>query len=233
MDTDFQLLAIAAVTIAFLHTLTGPDHYLPFIALAKARSWSLARTLFWVAICGCGHVLSSVLLAMIGAAIGWSLSKITWLESLRGGIAGWALLLFGLLYAGWGLLRSRQNVRHKHFDGYDDGAMYVYEHRHGETVGPKDRHPVTPWVMFLIFVLGPCEPMIPLLSNPVAVNSAWKLLLLVMIYTFFTLITMLLMVSAGYYGLSFLNTDKLQPYTHALGGLAIFICGAGMVFLEW
>jgi hypothetical protein len=70
MENDFYLLAITAISIAFLHTLAGPDHYLPFIALSKARGWSMGRTIMWTIICGCGHVWSSVLLGLGGAALG-------------------------------------------------------------------------------------------------------------------------------------------------------------------
>jgi sulfite exporter TauE/SafE len=232
MQTELTVLITAAITIACLHTLTGPDHYLPFIALSRTKRWSLARTIGWTVICGCGHVWSSVLLGLGGAALGWSLSKISGLENLRGGLAGWALLGFGLIYGVWGLISARQNKLHKHFDVSGDD-IYVYEHRHGNIVAPKDRHVVTPWVMFLIFVLGPCEPMIPLLYFPAAKNSWWGMMILIVVYTVFTLAAMLVMVLAGYYGFSFLKTEKLERYVHALGGLTIFICGAGMVFMGW
>ena len=68
-------------------------------------------------------------------------------------------------------IRIYQNDPHKHFDMYEDGSIYVYEHKHGETVNTKERHKVTPWVMFIIFLLGPCEPMIPLMYFPAAKNS--------------------------------------------------------------
>jgi hypothetical protein len=102
MQTEIEVLLVTAVTIACLHTITGPDHYIPFIALSKARGWSFARTLFWTILCGCGHVWSSVLLGLGGAAIGWSLSKITWLENMRGRIAGWALVALVLFTASLG-----------------------------------------------------------------------------------------------------------------------------------
>jgi sulfite exporter TauE/SafE len=232
MQAEIEVLMIAAVTIACLHTATGPDHYLPFIALSKSRGWSFTKTLFWTIVCGCGHVWSSVLLGLGGAAIGWSLSKVKGMESIRGGIAGWAFLGFGLLYSIWGLIKAKRNRPHKHFDIYDD-TVYVYEHKHGEAVAPQDRHVVTPWVMFIIFVLGPCEPMIPLLYFPAAKNSGWGMMLLIIVYTIFTLATMLLMVILGYYGIAFVKTEKLERYVHALGGITIFICGAGMVFMGW
>ena len=233
MQNELQVLILAAVTISFIHTITGPDHYLPFIALSKSRGWSFSRTLWWTVICGCGHIASSVLLGLGGAAIGWSLSKLQWIESVRGGIAGWVLLCFGLAYCIWGIIRAQKNNPHKHFDVYEDGAVYVYEHRHGETVMPKEKHKVTPWVMFLIFLLGPCEPMIPLLSFPAAQNSVQGMIILISVYSFFTLATMIGMVVLGYYGFSFFKTPRLERYMHALGGVTIFICGAGMVFMGW
>jgi len=233
MQAELEVLLLAAVTVACLHTVTGPDHYLPFIGLFESRGWGWGRTIFWTLVCGCGHVWSSVLLGLGGAAIGWSLSKVKWLENVRGGVAGWAMLGFGLVYGAWGLVRARQSRRHKHFDVYEDGSVYVYAHRDGELVRPKDRHAVTPWVLFLVFVLGPCEPMIPLLYFPAAKASWVGMVLLIGVYTFFTLAAMAGMVAAGYYGLSFLRTEKLEKYVHALGGLTLFLCGAGMVFMGW
>lgn len=233
MQPELQMLVVTAITIAFLHTLTGPDHYVPFIALAKTRGWSLARTIGWTLVCGCGHVWSSVLLGLGGAAIGWSVAKINWFESIRGGMAGWALLTFGVMYSIWGIIRAYQNRPHKHFDLQDDGSMYVYQHKHGEIIYPQDRYKVTPWVMFVIFVLGPCEPMIPLLYFPAAQQSWSGMLLLIATYTSFTLVTMIGMVLLGYYGVALLKTETLERYMHALAGLTISICGAGMVFLEW
>jgi hypothetical protein len=233
MSPELEVLMIAAITISFLHTVAGPDHYLPFIALSKARGWKFSKTLMWTVICGCGHVWSSVVLGCGGAALGWSLSKVKWLESVRGGLAGWTLLGFGLVYCIWGIARAQQNRRHKHFDVYEDGSVYVFEHNHNEVVPAKDRHRVTPWVMFIIFLLGPCEPMIPLLYFPAAKNSLYGMIFLIVVYTVFTLITMILMVTMGYFGFSFLKTNKLERYMHAIGGFAIFICGAGMILIGW
>ena len=227
------MLILTAIAISFIHTVAGPDHYLPFIVLSKSRGWSVGKTLWWTIVCGCGHVWSSVLLALGGAAIGWSLSSVKWLESVRGGVAGWLFLLFGLVYAIWGLLKAKQNYRHKHFDLYEDGSLYVYEHKHGQAVAPQERHKVTPWVLFIIFLLGPCEPMIPLLYLPAAKSSWGAMAILITVYTIFTLLTMVAMVLAGYYGTKLFTFINFHKYAHALGGATIFICGVGMLFLNW
>ena len=233
MLPEMQVLIFTAISIACIHTLTGPDHYLPFIALSKSGGWSLRKTISWTIICGLGHILSSVLLALVAASIGWSLSKISWLESVRGGIAGWVMLLFGSIYLLWGFYRIYKNKPHKHFDMENSGELYVYEHKHGTAVAPGNRFKVTPWVMFLIFVLGPCEPMIPLLYFPAAQNSWWGMAVLIIVYSVCTLACMLFMVLLGFYGFAFANTQKLEKYVHVLGGLTIFICGAGMLWMGW
>ena len=175
--------------------------------------------------------MSSVALGLGGAALGWSLSKISGLENVRGGIAGWSLLGFGFIYSVWGLIKA--NRTHKHFDIYEDGSIYVYQHKHGEVVQQKERHAVTPWVMFLIFVLGPCEPMIPLLYFPAVRTSLSSMIILILVYTFFTLATMLVMVLLGYYSIRFFRTKKLEKYMHALAGFTLLTCGLGMVIMDW
>ena len=233
MQSEIIMLMIAAISVACLHTITGPDHYLPFIALSKSRGWSFTKTIGWTVVCGCGHVWSSVLLGLGGAAIGWSLSKVKWMENIRGGVAGWVMLAFGFSYAVWGLYRAYKNNPHKHFDLQDDGSLYVFEHQHGKAVSAQNRHKVTPWVMFIIFILGPCEPMIPLLYFPAAKNSWSGMILLIIVYTLATLLAMVGMVVLGYKGLAFVETNKLERYVHAIGGLTIFICGAGMLWMGW
>src|SRR6476619_2251083 len=232
MPVEVQILLSAAIAIAFVHTLAGPDHYLPFIALARARGWSVRRMVVWTLLCGCAHVWSSVFLAMIGAAIGWSTHSLKWLESVRGGWAGWFLLLFGISYCVWGLVKAYKGSGHQHFEFNDDNSIYVYRHRHDEAVAPHEKHAVTPWVLFLVFVLGPCEPMIPLLCLPAARSVWWVLGVLIFVYTLCTLAAMLVMVLLGYYGVGLIKSDVLHRYIHAISGSAIFICGAGMVFLN-
>ncbi len=233
MHSELLLLLFTAVTISCVHTFSGPDHYLPFVALSRSKGWSRPRTILWTVVCGIGHVSSSVLLGLIGIAVGFSLSKLSWFEGVRGGLAAWALLLFGLGYTLWGLYQVKLNRPHKHFDINDDGSMYVFEHRHGETVAPKDRYPVTPWVMFFIFAMGPSEPMIPLLSYPAAQHSWLGITAMIIVYIIATVATMVMMVILSLYGISFFKTAKIERYVHAIGGFVILICGCGMVFLGW
>ncbi|PIF33138.1 cytochrome C biogenesis DsbD-like protein [Flavobacterium sp. 9] len=233
MDTTLTTLVLSAITISCLHTASGPDHYLPFIVLSRSRKWSLAKTIWWTTICGLGHILSSVLLGLIGVLVGWQLSKLSMFQDIRGNVSGWCLLLFGAVYLVWGLRSAYLNKPHKHFEVYNDEDIYVYEHKHGEVVAPQSRVKITPWILFVIFVMGPSEPLVPLLFYSGVRRSPLEIIVLIAVFAIFTVLTMLVMVLLGRYGYSFFKTDKLERYVHAIGGAVVTICGIGMVFLGW
>ncbi|MBU1984854.1 hypothetical protein KJ815_10640, partial [bacterium] len=77
MTTEFSLLLGTAATLGFVHTLLGPDHYVPFIAMARARRWSQRRTMLITALCGIGHVSSSVIIGLVGLFFGVEVLKLT------------------------------------------------------------------------------------------------------------------------------------------------------------
>ncbi|MDD4213555.1 MAG: hypothetical protein PHR81_01965, partial [Bacteroidales bacterium] len=103
MNTEIIALCATAATLGFLHTLAGPDHYLPFIVMAKAGKWSYPKTIWITILCGLGHVGSSILIGVIGIAFGLAVAKIEIFEGYRGSLAAWLFILFGLVYFIWGL----------------------------------------------------------------------------------------------------------------------------------
>ena len=232
MDSSLIALSITAISISFFHTASGPDHYLPFIVLSRSRKWSIYKTIMLTIVCGLGHILSSVVLGMIGVFLGWQVNKIAFFQDYRGNIASWALMLFGAIYLCYGLWAAYKNKAHKHFDVMGED-VYVFSHKHGEVVMSKDRVKVTPLVLFAIFVMGPSEPLIPLLFYSGLNRSVTEILTLIGVFTISTVITMLGMVLLGVYGYSFFKTEKLERYTPAISGAVVLMCGVGMVFLGW
>lgn len=232
MNSTLPALAVTAASISFIHTASGPDHYLPFIVLSKSKKWKRSKTIFLTIICGLGHVLSSVVLGLIGLFLGWQLNKISWFQDMRGNVSSWALFIFGLLYMIYGIRQAYLNRPHKHFDIMGED-VYVYEHKHGDVVLPQKRVKVTPLVLFAIFVMGPSEPLIPLLFYSGTHHSVIEVLVLVSVFTITTIFTMLGIVLLGGYSYSFFKTDKLERYSNAISGAVVAICGAGMVFLGW
>jgi nickel/cobalt exporter len=218
-----------AVTIGFLHTLLGPDHYLPFVMMARARNWSVRRTLLITGVCGLGHVLGSVLLGLVGVALGIALGKLEGIEGVRGGLAAWGLIAFGLAYCAWGL-RSAWRCRphshaHAHGDVDEHQHHHVHGHNHAHLHGKKGGATLTPWVLFVIFILGPCEVLIPLLMYPAAKGGYLDVLIVVSAFGLTTIVTMLAVVLLLTWGLKLLSLGKLECYTHALAGGAIALSG--------
>jgi hypothetical protein len=81
MPSSLVVIAATAASIGFLHTLLGPDHYVPFIALAQSGRWSLRKTALVTFLCGIGHVGSSVALGFAGIALGTAVTHIKAIEA--------------------------------------------------------------------------------------------------------------------------------------------------------
>ncbi len=228
-----QLIALCG-TAAFLgsvHTIAGPDHYVPFIAMSQARGWSGMRTAVITLLCGVGHVLSSVLIGLIGIGIGVALGEIEAIENARGDWAAWLLTAFGVVYLVWGVRRAIRNKPHTHL--HIHGVKpHAHEHNHhGDHVHVHEagsKKPVTPWVLFVIFVFGPCEVLIPTLMYPAYKGSVWGAALVVIVFTIATLTTMTMAVLVGRRALKYVPGGKLERYSHALAGLALVVCGVSM-----
>jgi nickel/cobalt exporter len=233
--TLLGLLGTAAF-IGLVHTLTGPDHYIPFIAMSRVGRWSLAKTVTITLLCGIGHVLSSVVLGLVGMAASLALARLEWFEGARGDLAAWLLLAFGLLYMVWGIRRAIRNRPHTHRHVHADGSTHRHTHtHHDEHVHPHGARDeevagsMTPWILFTVFVFGPCEPLIPILMYPALQLSFWSVALVAGVFALFTIGTMLIIVTAAYWGLVHLSTPRLERYSHALGGFALAACGGAMV----
>jgi len=186
-------------------------------------------------LCGIGHVLSSVLLGTIGVAFCVAVTKLEALESFRGNIAAWALIAFGLVYFVWGVRQAFRNKPHRHFHSHNKGIHHEHNHTHnGEHTHAhteKASTNITPWILFTIFVFGPCEPLIPLLMYPAAKGSLWGLISVTAIFSVVTIMTMMIVVLISTFGISFVSISKLDRYTHAMAGATIFLCGISIQFL--
>jgi ABC-type nickel/cobalt efflux system permease component RcnA len=228
-------LLTAAGLIGFLHTLTGPDHFVPFIAMARVGGWSLRRTMLITLACGVGHVLGSIVLGALGITVGMALSRLEWFESARGELAGWLLLGFGLAYLIWGLVWAIRKRPHAHLHAHQNGTLHVHTHTHQDehlhVHESSDRAGrMTPWILFAIFVFGPCEPLIPILMYPAATLSWVGVVAVALVFAGATLATMLVLVIGGYVGVRSLSLPWLERYSHALAGGAITACGAAIHF---
>ncbi|MEN6310955.1 MAG: sulfite exporter TauE/SafE family protein [Acidobacteriota bacterium] len=238
ISREIWMLAATAASIGFIHTVIGPDHYLPFIVISRARKWTLRKTLFVSFLAGLGHILSSVVLGFLGIALGIAVAKLEGVESTRGEIAAWLLIGFGFAYFIWGLRRAWRNKphahAHAHLTDHVDTHEHVHTHAEAEHIhihGEEKKANITPWVLFTIFVFGPCEPLIPLVMYPAARHSTAGVILVAATFGAATILTMLVIITAASWGASFVRLGKLERYSHALAGLVIFISGLSVQFL--
>ena len=234
MTETILLLCLTAASLGFFHTLLGPDHYLPFVLMAKARKWGVAKTLWVTSLCGFGHVGSSVAIGLLGVAFGVGVTNLTNIESVRGEIAAWALIAFGLIYAVWGIRKAVRKEAHVHHHAHSDGTIHQHTHNHEEDhlhVHEKKGEFLTPWVLFVIFVLGPCEPLIPLLMYPAATESLWGVVAVTGIFGITTLLTMLGTVFLSLKAVSFFPLKPLERFSHVIAGCVICFSGIGIRFL--
>jgi nickel/cobalt transporter (NicO) family protein len=274
IDNGILLYATAA-SVGFVHTVLGPDHYVPFVAMARAGEWSRRKTVVITLLCGLGHVLSSAVLGLIGIAFGVAVFKLEWIERFRGDLAGWLLIAFGLVYFLWGVRRAVRNQPHSHFHAHADGMIHTHEHMHhadhvhvhdasepagseprlqrsgqsepGAQATSQDRSltvaalndaavthqrarqpSLTPWVLFTIFIFGPCEPLIPILMYAAAKGTAWTVIGVTLVFSVITIATMLTVVLSSSWAIGIAPLHRWQRFGHALAGLVVLACGVAV-----
>ena len=235
METHFTTLLLAAASIGIIHTVLGPDHYLPFVALAKAGQWSRRRTILVTALCGVGHVGASVVLALIGVGVGWAVGDVESVNAHRGEWAAWALMAIGLVYGIWGVRQALRGKTHTHKHVHVNGTIHAHTHehdgQHAHAHADVADRTITPWLIFIVFVLGPCEALIPLLMVPAAAHDMTGLVAVVLVFGSVTILSMLAITLAMIRGLDLIPSRSMSRWAHALAGLTLVASGAAVQFL--
>lgn len=216
-EATLAALLVTAFLAAVIHTIAGPDHYLPFIAIAKSRSYGIAKTLAWTFVCGIGHIGSALLIA---AAFIWfshilTASKLEWLEDNRSDLAAYAMIGFGGAYL---LFALRHRFLHKHAKTHDHFAA------------PENGKSITPWIIFIIFVLGPCEALLPILTAS-SVLGVSAVISSTIVFSATTIATMMAAVALGLSGLNKLHFSWMEKYASEIAGGTVMACGLAIVCL--
>lgn len=220
MGDQNSLVIASAAWLAFLHAL-APDHWLPFVALAKASNWSKTRLGVVSFLAGLGHVGSSLVIGLVGVLLSKGVTELQGVEAHRGAISSVLLIGFGLAYMAWGIKHARHQDHHEHLgvDKIKDVLKLAFARRF--------------WILFAVIVFGPCEPLIPLIF------LAWMkgASALIATISIFSAITVLLVVAQSllaFKGLSLLSgkyEQVLARHAHTLAGATILAVGLLVVFL--
>lgn len=225
-----ESLLLTAMGLGFVHTLLGPDHYLPFVALSKANHWAIKKTLFIATICGLAHCLSSVVLGFVGVGLGVAVGRMEALEAVRGDLASYLIIAFGLAYLVWSIKNLVKRRTHTHVHAHGD-QLHTHHHMHqGEHVhihAPRSQNLF--WGVFIVFLFGPCEPLIPLLMYPAAKSDMASLIGVVVVFTTTTVFTMLTVILAVLLGMGTVRLSRLARYGHIMASVTLVGCGVLMV----
>lgn len=201
---EYYLIALSAI-VAVSHVALGPDHYVPFIGLGKAQQWSGRKLFFIIFLGGLLHVGSSFIIGSIGLLAGFTVTRLEGVETWRASVAPLLLIGFGVAYAVWGLKRSRH-----------------HSHAHIKTGN------ATVWMLMLVFVFGPCEPLIPIMFLA-AVYGLPEVILVTVTFGIVTVASMLTISFALFKGVSFLPSHKLEHHSHTIAGVVIALTGLAVI----
>ncbi len=211
MHNSIWILLVSTASIAFLHAL-APDHWMPFAAIGKARNWSKPKLIWITFISGIGHVGSSIVFSIIGILLGFSLYKFKGIEGNRGEIALWLLIGFGIAYMLWGVKKAREK-KYKNI-----------------SVEECNSRTVAVWTTFAVIVLGPCEPLIPLVFLGYSYGYA-GIIAVSVVFSVITIIMMLTQSLLAFMGIQWIKNDITDRYSHAFAGLVIALTGAFVMVL--
>ena len=216
MIDESMIIAGSAASIGFVHTILGPDHYLPLVAMAKTNGWSATKTAIYVEVSGVSPLLGTLVVGSLVFLLGFAFLNIETVQALRSNFAGWFLILFGLVYFVWG---AKWAIRHDRTSSQPKNSNFSR---------------CTPFALFLFFILGPCEPLLPLMSIGSESDQVSSSILVVSAFCGTTILTMLACVMFFYYGVSRISFFlRFEKYMHAVTGLIVFLCGCAIQFLGY
>ena len=207
---------------ALVHTLI-PDHWLPFVLVSRAERWGLRHTIWLTTLSGLLHVVVSVAIAISLVLAGRGAeSVLQWLEASAEALSGWILVVFGVAYMCWFLMRGG----HVHSFG-------MHPHHEAEAAAEKARPPITLSGYALAFVVGfnPCVLVVPLAWQASEISTR-TLVAVVTAFALTTLTTMVGVIWLGLRGTARLDRPFLARYGEAVSGGIIAVTGIAILVMR-
>jgi nickel/cobalt transporter (NicO) family protein len=133
MSTSVPLLIVAAGTVGFLHSIL-PDHWVPLAVIGRTQHWSITRVARVSFLASVGHVLTSLLIAAVIAAVGLQFRHT--FETQQGHIVGIILILTGMGFLVWALTGHSGHSHaheHDHHHDHDDENEHARNHDDHQT----------------------------------------------------------------------------------------------------
>ena len=176
-STVLTTVAVTGFTVAFVHAAI-PTHWLPFVLVARARSWGRGKTLMVTTLAGLGHVVLTSLLGLAIAWFGFQLEeKVGWFPWLAGGLLlAFATFYFWRQWTGTGICHHHTPGSHHHADEHC-GEEREHSHWQEELKGsPLVSVKAGDWAaisgLFVMLTLSPCEGFLPVYLS--GVQFGWR-----------------------------------------------------------
>jgi len=233
------LLFLSSCATAVIHALI-PDHWLPFVLMARAQRWSEKRTAALTGLAGLLHVLMSILVGglviLMGATSARGIAQRTHrsLEFLAGGF----LVLFGLSYGLWAHVRERR-IHARTAPGGEDGPGppggtlhdHGHLHGHGHLLERWFREAVSGETLVVIIGISPCALLVPILFAASA-EGAGALIAATLGFAASTIVTMVGVTHIAIRGIRRFDLPFLTHFGDLLSGMLIAAIGFLVMRLE-
>lgn len=198
-------MLLAAAVVSLVHGLL-PNHWLPFVLIAKAQGWDKKRMLWVLCAAGTAHVAVAGGIALITLLLGLMIEP--FIKPLAHIVAPGIMIVFGLAFILFDLLTPR----HHHHDLHEAART-----------GMSDATAVISLVLSL--ALSPCEAMIPVFVSASTKANPFLLLGMVIVSGFFTVGVMALLATLSYKGLMSLHFGRFATKERTLIGLVLLLLG--------
>jgi ABC-type nickel/cobalt efflux system permease component RcnA len=216
-----QLLLLGAVTtVGVLHTIV-PDHWVPIVLIARQRGWSNKETAHAALKAGTGHVVSTLLIAVIVWVAGATLA--TRFGHYVDIISSLSLIAFGGWIAASSLREMHHGHEHHHEHTYIPEDGHNHDHHHKDEKSKRTA---------LLLILG-SSPMIEGIPAFFVAGKYGPGLIIVMstLFAVSTIATYVLLCIYSTVKLKNMHFGAFERYGEVLSGA--FIAILGLVFLIW
>ncbi len=196
------IIVLTAWMVGFIHSL-APGHWLPVVLLVRARRWNDRTASLAALTAASGHILVSIGLGMSALLLGsrFQGENIHELEQK----AGWVMVVFGMVYAIYSLIRHRKCHGHEHH-------------------GPDGRSSKSPFLFLFSLGLSPCFAVLPVFASALLLGS-WTLISSMLGFAFGVSGALVMSSLAVSKGLIKLDTPLFEHYGDLLTGFAVAVMG--------
>lgn len=233
---DSVILGLATISIALIYSFLEPNHFLPPTAMLRSGKWSLKKAIGITLLCGVGFVLSSLAIGSLGFALGMAIQRFVEVESFRGTLSAWIIVLFGLGYFDYRFALAVLDPHEDHWHVHSGKVIkihgqHIHAKKHLHDHEKENAITLQPWKLFLTFFLSPAKPFAGMMIYPAAKSGTTSVVFLTVIFVVATLVSLVTIVLKPDLGIRLASHGQLDRYRDALAGATIFLCGVALLLL--